>query len=200
MNISVQGKSDSDCFELFSNSPKNVSFEVMKGAHKFVANAIKEGGPTPTCQTLIKIFTAFSEQKIKDYVFTRMKKPILLELALCIIQEIVLNGVGRAKTLQLEVVKSKSGGKTVKISDQFASESSESPDAGFLNKIDEAFFTLKNTDGKSPDVNIASGQGHKAPYSPFGKDGKIVRPKPSAKRNLNPSIEVSTDDPLKFCA
>ena len=192
MNNSVQGKSDSDCFNLFSNSPKNVSLEVMKGAHKFVAKALKEGGSTPTCQTLIKIFTAFTPQKIKDYVFTRMKKPILLELALCIIQEIVLNGVGRAETLQLEVVKSKSGGKTVKIADQFEAESTESPDSGFLNKIDEAFFKLKNADGKSPDVNIASGQGHKAPYSPFGKDGGLIRQKPPVARNLNPDIQVSS--------
>ena len=80
MDKSIQGKSDFDCFTLFSNSPKNVSIEVMKGAHKFVAKSIKNGDSGPTCSTLIKIFTAFSQQKIKDYVFTRMKKPILLEL------------------------------------------------------------------------------------------------------------------------
>ena len=192
MNKSIQGKSDSDCFDLFADSPKNVSTEILKGAHKFVAKAVKDGSSTPTCHTLIKIFTAFTQQKIKDYVFTRMKKPILLELALCIIQDIVINGVGRAKSLQLEVVKSKSGGKTVKIVDQFASARSNSDDAGFLEKIDEDFFKLKDTDGNSPDVHIASGQGHKATYTPFGKDGGLIRPKPSAVRNLNPAIEVSS--------
>ena len=58
------------------------------------------------------------------------------------------NGVDRAKTLQSEVVRSKSGGKTVKIADQFAAGNTESPDAGFLKKIDEAFFTLKNVCGR----------------------------------------------------
>ena len=193
MNKSVQGKSDSDCFDLFVDSPKNVSTEILKGAHKFVAKAIKDGSSGPTCQTLIKIFTAFTQQKIKDYVFTRMKKPILLELALCIIQDIVLNGAGRAKTLQLEVVKSKAGGKTVKIVDQFAAPSSKPDDTGFLDKIDEAFFKLRDSEGNSPDVHIASGQGHKAPYTPFGKDGGLIRPKPSVVRNLNSSIEVSSD-------
>ena len=91
----------------------------------------------------------------------------------------------------MEVVKSKSGGKTVKIADQFSSSSPDDSDAGFLKKIDEAFFKLKDVEGSSPDVNIASGQGHKAPYSPFGKDGRLIRPKPAAVRNLNPSIEVS---------
>ena len=51
-----------------------------------------EKGPT-----LIKIFDQLTQQKIKKYVFTRMTKPILLELTLCIIQNIVLNGAERAQ-------------------------------------------------------------------------------------------------------
>ena len=191
MNVSVQGRTDLDCFNIFVNSPKDVSIEVLKGAHKFVAKSIKTGDSAPTCHTLIKIFAAFTQQKIKGYVFTRMKKPILLELALCIIQEIVLNGPGRAKSLQLEVVKSKSGGKIVKIADQFANHEPEITGDSFLEKIDEAFFKLKDAEGKSPDINLASGQGHKAPYSPFGKTRELIRPKPAAARNLNASIEVS---------
>lgn len=124
-----------------------------------------------------------------------MKKPILSELALCIIQDIVLNGVERAQTLQLVVVQSKSDGKTVKIADPFEEESAEGYDAEFLEKIDEAFFKLKDTEGKSPDVNLVTGQGHKAPYSPFGKDGSFLRPKASAARSLAPSIEVR----LSYC-
>ena len=190
MDKNHQGKSDSECFELFSNSPKEVTMEVVKGAHKFIAKVIRDDEKGPTIQSLIKIFDVFSQQKIKKYVFTRMTKPILLELALCIIQEIALNGAERAQKLQLEVVQSKSGGKTVKIADPFDEDPTEGYDADFLEKIDEAFFKLRDSEGKSPDVNLVTGQGHKAPYSPFGKDGSFIRPDASAVRSLETSLEV----------
>ena len=75
--------SDSACFELFSNNPKGVSVEIVKWVHKCIAKVIRDGQKGPT---LIKIFDEFTQQKIKKYVFTLMTKPILLELALCIIQ------------------------------------------------------------------------------------------------------------------
>ena len=185
-----QGKSDSECFELFSNDPKGVSVEIVKGAHKFIAKVIRNEEKGPTIQSLVKIFDVFTRNKIRKYVFTRMTKPILLELALCVIQDIALNGPERAQKLQLVMVQSKSEGKTVKIADPFDENPTEGYDAEFLEKIDEAFFKLKDVDGKSPDVNLVSGQGHKAPYSPFGKDGSFLRPKASVVRSLGASIEV----------
>ena len=130
------------------------------------------------------------KEEIRDYVFTRMTKSILLDITLCVVQELVLNGPGRAKTLQLELTKSKSKGKTLRIADPFAGENDDY-DNDFLEKIDEAFFCLKDSEGKSTDVNLAAGQGHASPYSPFAKDGSFIRPKThSARRILNPSIEV----------
>lgn len=187
---SSQGNSDSQCFISFSEDPKKASQETLKGAQKFIAKIIQNGESGPTVKSLIKIFSAFTPS-IKSYVFTCMRKPILLDLVLCIIQELVLNGPQRAQTLQLEIAKSKSGGKTVRIADPFQEEG-DAYDDDFLNTIDEAFFKLKDSAGKSPEVQIAAGQGHGAPYSPFGEDGSFIRPKPRAARNLQPSLEVCT--------
>ena len=185
-----QGRSDSECFDLFSDNPKGVPLEIVKGAHKFIANTIKNGVPGPSCQTLIKVFSVFSKGKIKDYVFTRMTKPILLELALCIIQEIVLHGPDRAASIELELVKSKSGGKLARIADPFCDKDGNY-DEDFLSRIDEAFFTISDKKGLSPDVAVASGQGHKAPYSAFSGDGTFVRPRKSVARSLQKPFEAS---------
>jgi len=195
MEKQPQGMSDSECFDLFSDNPLGVSQEIIKGSHKFIANTIKNGVPGPNCQTLIKIFSVFSKEKIKDYVFTRMTKPILLELALCLIQQIVLNGPEKASSIELELVKTKSGGKIARIADPFCN-SDEKYDANFLSRIDEAFFTIRDKKGLSPDVSIASGQGHKAPYSAFSGDGTFVRPRNSVVRSLEVPFEVN---PTSIC-
>ena len=124
-------------FDLFSQDPKGVSMEVINADHNYIATVIAEKKCGPTIQSLIKIFTVFVRVPVKDYVFTRMTKPILLELALCIIQEIVSNGLARLKTLHLEVTISKSGGKTVRVADEFSADG-EKYDEDFLGEIDEA--------------------------------------------------------------
>ena len=189
MDKNNQGKTDSQCFELFSKDPKGVSMEIVNGAHKFVANAIDNPKNGITIQNLIKIFAFFTKTPIKDYVFTRMRKPILLELALCIIQEIVSNGIERAKTLQLEVVSSKAEGRFVRVADEF-NDGGEEYDSDFLGKIDEAFFRFKDKEGRSPDIDFASGQGHKSPYSPFDKHGAFITPKKKTPRSLHKDLEV----------
>jgi hypothetical protein len=197
MERSPQEKSDSQCFELFSTDPKGVSIEIVQGAHKFIANVIKNDENGPTCQTLIKIFSEFTKKPIKDYVFTRMTKPILLELALCIIQDLVLNGPERRHSLEIELTKSKSGGKLVRVADPFEDDGKHL-DPDFLKEIDEAFFKLKDADGKSPDVVVTAGQGHKASYSPFAKDGAFVRPGGLVPRSLELPLEVVPPLRAKF--
>ena len=197
MDNSPQGKSDIQCFEVFSENPKGVSLEIMKGDHKYIANSIKNGDSGPTCQTLIKMFSVFSKEKIKDYVFTRMTKPILLELALCIIQDLVLNGPERHHSLEIELTKSKSGGKLVRVADPFE-EDGKHLDPDFLKEIDEAFFKLKDVDGESPDFVVAAGQDHKASYSPFAKDGAFVRPGGLVPRSLELPLEVVPSLRAKF--
>ena len=200
MDNSFQGKSDFECFTSFSENPKKVSPETLKGAHKFVAKIIKDGESGPTVKSMIPIFSAFTTKEIKSYVFTCIRKSILLELLLCIIQDLILNGPERAKTLQIELVNTKAKGKTLRIVDPFTAND-DGYDNDFLEKIDEAFFCLKDSEGKSPDVSLAAGQGHAAPYSPFAKDGSYVEPKTrKARRSLEASIEVcSIERPPTNC-
>ena len=189
MEESTHFKCDLDCFNQFKDSPKNVPIEVIRSAHKHIARAIKSPEMGPTNQEMIDIFNHFAQEPIPKYVFTRMTKPLLLELVLCIIQDILLNGIGRVKSIQLEAVKLKAGGKIVKIIDRFEAGKEENEDDMF-QKIDEAYFRLLDAEGKSPEVKISVGQGHKASYSPFADDGAFLRPKPRAVRSLGASIEV----------
>ena len=180
---------DSHCFSRLKAMGRDVSIDLFKGAHKYIARATKDSKTGPKVAELVEFFNHFSQEKIQYYNFSRMTKPLLLELALCVIQEVLYNGIGRAQTLQLELVKTKFGGKTVKIADPFEEDKDELDDA-FLGKIDEAFFCLKDKNGDSPDIQLAAGHGHATPYSPFGKDGAFLRPKPKAARSLDAPIEV----------
>ena len=194
MEESTHFKYDLDCFNQFKDSPKDVSIEVIKGAHKHIARAVKKPEMGPKVQEMIDIFDQFAQEPIPKYVFTRMTKPLLLELVLCIIQDILLNGVGRANSIRLEAVKLKAGGKIVKIVDQFEVEEVGKDEAMFQD-IDEAYFRLLDAEGKSPDVKISVGQGHDVPYSPFANDGAFVRPKSRAVRSLGSAIEVGLPFP-----
>ena len=64
------------------------------------------------------------------------------DLALCILQDLASNGPGRAKSLQLEVVKALSGGKSVKIADKFADD--KPIDQSFVDEIDQSIFKFKD--------------------------------------------------------
>ena len=190
MDKNPQVMKDSECFGRLKAMGRDVSIDVFRGAHKYIARATEDPKMGPKVADLVEFFNQFSKEKIQFYNFSRMTKPLLLELALRVIQEVLYNGISRAKTLQLELVKTKFGGKKVKIVDPFQVERDDFDDA-FLGKIDEAFFCLKDTDGQSPDVQFAIGNGHKSPYSPFAKDGAFLRPKPKAARSLDLPIEVS---------
>lgn len=142
---------------------------------------------------MIKIFSHFTNNgKVKDYVYKRMKKKIL-ELVVCVVQEIIFIGIGRARTLKLELVKTKYGGKTVQIVDPFQADR-EKFDEAFLGKIDEAFFCLKDSEVNSPGINLAAGHDHKAPCILSLWEGWRI---PSSKatsivvRSLETSIEVA---------
>ena len=59
----------------------------------------------------IDLFTKFTKQKIKDYVYKRMKKSLLEELALAVFKELAVGGVERFKTLELVIEKTSEGDK-----------------------------------------------------------------------------------------
>ena len=163
--------------------------DTIQGAHKFLVEVIRGTQESPSNKTLITMFGEFCSIPIKNYIFSRMGKKIMQELALCILQDLASNGPERAKTLQLEVIKASSGGKRVKIADQF--DDGEKPiDKSFLEEIDEAIFKFKDQTGASPDVKISSGQGLAAPYLPPSPDGAFGTPVKKSARSLQKEIEV----------
>ena len=79
--------------------------ETLQGTHKYISLALRNEIPSPKKSILIDIFHEFTTEPIKDYVFQRINKKMLLELALRVIQEIAEKGAERAGTLQLVVDK-----------------------------------------------------------------------------------------------
>ena len=177
-----------ECFQKFVEFPKGSDMDIIMGSHKFMIEVIRKEKESPSNKTLIKIFGEFSKKPIKNYIFSRMGKSIMQELAVCILQDLAANGPQRAKSLQLEVVTASSGGKTVQIADQF--DDGSAIDQSFLDEIDSAIFKFKDGSGSSPDVNFASGQGYAAPYLPPGESGEFLTPKKKVARVLLKDIEV----------
>ena len=126
---------------------------------------------------------------MKDYVFTRMGKPILLELALTILQDLISNGKGRGETLQLKIEKTVRGGKIVvhPEAETFKSDkqSGETPETD----VEAAHFTISDTSGSSPDVKFKSGKGFKPPYLPPDKDVYFT-PRKGPRKSLIAAFEV----------
>ena len=118
-----------------------------------------------------------------------MKKKILQELALCLIQDLLKGDEGRANSLEIRIEKCKAGNKKPVIAtrgDEIPEESDEFPlDSSFDYVIDEAQFCLHDKSGSSPDSKFTSGQGRAAPYSPPEEDGSFSTPKKSVKQKGN---------------
>ena len=163
-------------FQKFSEDPKNCSLQTVQGSHCYIANVIKGTEDGPKNSVLIEIFNHFVKDEVKDYVYHRMKKSILLELALCVLQEIASGSPGRAKSLELHVANSSAGGKCVVISEEDpkpdASKFPLSPeDAAIYRDIDEATFKIGDSLGSSPERTVTSGRGKDPPYSKPDADG-----------------------------
>ena len=179
-------QTDLDYFMKFHENPRTADNKVIQGAHRFIALAIKNQTNLPKNAVLIDIFREFLEEEVRDYVFTRMTKPILLELALCILQDLARGGPDRAKSLFLVVEKTESGGKTVVLPDKKKGRHDE--DEHDAPEIDGASFLLADKTGSSPDFKFHSGKGREAPYKKPDADGYFT-PKKS-KRSLQREIEV----------
>ena len=188
MEISPDSLPNSSCFELFVRDPKGSKTEVIQGSHKFLCDVIEGTEPSPKNSVFIDLFNQFTPVPIKDYIFSRMTKKILQELALCVTQELISYGPSHAKNLKLVLEETKAGGKTVVID---RSEEEFPVDDDFIRHIDEAFFRLSDVSGLSPDKKIASGQGHPPPYSPPDADN-FFTPIKANPRFLEAEIGVRT--------
>ena len=173
--------------------------EIIKGSHRYMNDVIqgREDGPNKTI--LISIFNEFVDGEIKDYIYMKMKKSILLELALCILQEIGSYGVEHAKNLRLKLVKSSAGGKQLVIDrEDPGSEFPMSPaDESALQEldIDEAIFSLTDSLGQSPEKTVHSAQGRDPPYLPPDEGGYFT-PKKSVKKALSKEFKKVSDRTL----
>ena len=169
---------DHEFFTEFTTDPKGSSMETILGAHRFLATVIDTEDDGPTLKTLMKIFRPFApEDSIKDYIFKRIKKSLLLELALCILQDVASNGISRLASLSLVVEKTRSGGKNVVIEPQSESPPNEClEEDAFMEEIDEIFFKFGDSTGDSPDVKFAAGTGHAPAYSPPDGKGNFITP------------------------
>ena len=197
MSSNTKTFSNENFFSIFHDNPKDSPIEVIQGAHRFMISAVKNNTESPKNSILIDIFNEFCHQPIKPYVFKKMGKKILLELALCILQEIALRGPARAKTLQLVVERAAVGGKTVRIADDEDVLESEVPPS---KDIDEAYFRLRDSTGSSPDVTFSSGQGHREPFGPADEDGNFTTPRKStAPRSSEEEFDsaASAESPQK---
>ena len=185
---------DHELFTEFTSDPKGSSMQTILGAHRFLANVIENEDDGPTLKTLMKIFRPFVPQdSIKDYIFRRIKKSLLLELALCILQDVASNGISRLASLCLAVEKTRSGGKNVVVEPQSERPDNETiEDEAFMEEIDEIFFRFSDSKGNSPDVKFAAGAGHPPSYSPPDGKGNFITPEKRGNPKALFPFEVCT--------
>ena len=153
---------------------------ILQGTHKYLVDSLKGKHDGPTVDELFDIFDVFSKNSIKRYIFKRIKKRLNLELAIAIIQDLIANGAGREKTLNLEVVHLAANGKQVVIADKFATPGETPLSEKDFEQIDEAVMHLSPNSAKAKPKRIALGKKHGSPlkeadmasgyFTPNGKD------------------------------
>ena len=148
---------------------------------------LRNKSSVPKKTTLSELFQEFMTEPVKQYVFNRIPRRMLLEVALCVLQDIASKGVSRAKTLQLEVVKTSAGGKTFAIANQH-SERPEDSAANSVQAEDANFRFADNTD-KTPDVAFSIGKSHCPPYEKPDKQGYFPPPT-RARKSLTAEFAV----------
>ena len=110
-----------------------------------------------------------------------MKKQILLELALCLVQDLISADEKRAAALEIRIERCSAGYKKAIVAtceSDDKEQSDEFPlDPTFdWDSIDEAAFCLHDKSGASPDSKFVSGQGKPAPYAQPEVDGSFTTP------------------------
>ena len=186
MSKSKKNDLDKKLFMTFCQDPRGSTIQIVQGAHKFISLSIRGDLPTPKKSILIGIFREFSAEPIKDYVFNRIPKKMLLELALCILQDIITKGSARAKSLQLVVVKTSEGDKRVVIDEDNADDNEADTTAQLAaRKIANAVFRLSDKNGISPDISLSIGNGEDPAYKPPDRQGYFTPVRRSLTREFN---------------
>ena len=175
-------------FQEFCLNPKEPTIEIIQGSHRFISLSMENGSSIPKKSTLSELFKEFMTVPAKQYVFDRIPRRMLLELAICILQDIASRGVLRAKSLRLEVVKTTAtaGGKTIVIGRD--EESSASTEANDNVLAEDATFKFADNTGATPDVAFSIGKNHQPPYQQPDKQGYFTpsrRSRRSLQENFN---------------
>ena len=177
-------------FTEFCRDPKDPTVEIIQGAHRFISLAIKNGTSVPKKSTLSELLREFMTVSVRPYVFQQIPRKILLELALCILQDIASRGVSRAKTLRLELIKTTAGGKKIAI----VEESNEAAASAVIThpQAENATFRFSDETGKTPDVAFSLGKSHRAPYQAPDERG-YFSPSKRSKRSLLDQFNEKSD-------
>ena len=148
MEHPTKTNSDLEFIKKFCKNPRDFHMETLQETHRYISLALRNEIPAPKKSILIDIFREFAANPIKDYVFHRINKKILLELALRIIQEIAEKGAEHAWTLQLVVGKTSNGIKSVVIAKN--APSADKQTTFEATEIEDVTFKISDRAGMSP--------------------------------------------------
>ena len=109
MNNSPDSLPNISCLEMFLKNPTSSKLEVVQGVHKYLSDVIKGTEQSSTNSDFIDLFTQFTKAPFKDYVYRLMTKSILLEVSLCLVQELISGLPDRAANLNLVVEGTRAG-------------------------------------------------------------------------------------------
>ena len=178
-------------FIKFSKNPKEVDIETVQGSHKFLSLVLgqKISSSVAKKSTLIRIFNQFLDEPVRDYVFHRISRKLLLELALRILQEFVKRGVQHARSLKLVVAKSTSSDeKTILIAPSDGSSEGNNPYQA--PEVLDATFRLSDTSGLSPDVSFSIGKKRPPAFQRPDHAGYFTPSKKGARKSLSKDFKV----------
>ena len=178
-------------FEKFCENPRGSDIETFQGAHKYVSIVITHKNPPIKKSTLIKIFNELTVEPIRDYIFDRIAKKLLLELALRILQDIIQNAVERAASIKLVLTKAVTGKNMVTIAPHSSGSSAESTFS--VTEVLDSSFRLSDRQGLSPDVTFSIGKNRRPAFQQPDDNGYFTpkRTAPNARKSLDMDFEVS---------
>ena len=177
-------------FKKFCDNPKEVDLEIVQGTHKYL-NLVLSQKISSSCakkSILIDIFNEFIDEPVRDYVFHRISRKLLLELAIRILQEFITRGVERAKSLKLIVSKATSSRQTILIApNDSSSVASKSPFSA--PEVLDATFRLADKTGLSPEVSFSIGKKRPPAFQRPDETGYFT-PSKGARKSLTEAFKV----------
>ena len=174
----------------FCNNPKGGNLEIFQGSHKFLTLVLgqKISSLFTKKSILIGIFNEFMDEPVKDYIFHRISRKLLLELAIRILQEFIERGAERASSLKLVIAKATDGENTILIA-QNQPNGDVCKDPYSAPEVLDATFRLSDKSGLLPDVSFSIGKKRPPAFQRPDKTGYFT-PKKGVRKSLNDAFQV----------